>query len=367
MEISCYTHAGSPVLLPSREDFDGSGEEIDLAGGMFDRHDIALPISNSMVNNSIDHMVWVGGKDDWLVISDTGCQIKLFNPISGVMINLPSFSTIGAIENCNPYSVKIVYDPCSRNLRRIVLYKTPFSVDGIFAIGLFSDGLLAYVTQGLTEWKLLKHHTEYEGCYRYFPEVYMDALVHNGRIVAVDEEGSIFSWNIEDDGSYPDRIESPVFLDVERSTEEVYYLAESCTHDLILICLYGHGDVPYKQSFNRALISEHERFLKLDAMSIHKLDGTTRTWSQIHKIGDNATLFLGLNYHLYGTWDGIKPNSIYFGNFMGSDVMIIDMEDETTASVEQHNYPVEEHRRLMDGHSIRSPMWFCPTKPCISE
>lgn len=208
---------------------DGSGEEINLAAGMFRLHEITSLISYSMKKNSLEHMVWVGGKDDWLVLSDTVCQIKLLNPISGVMINLPSFSTIGVVHNS--YSLEILSDPCNRNLRRVVLNRTPCSIDGIFAIALLSDGLMAYMSQGFAEWKLLKHHTKYKGCYRYFPEVYMDALVHGGRVVAVDEEGFKFSWNIEVVGSYLERMAAPVFLDVGSS--------EKCT------ILQGHAPIIY--------------------------------------------------------------------------------------------------------------------------
>lgn len=74
-----------------------------------------------------------------------------------------------------------------------------------------------------------------------------------------------------------------------------------------------------------------------------------------------------VNYHFYGTWEGMKPNNVYFANLMRSDVVIVDMEDGTTVAVEKHNYPVEDRCRLMDGFSIRSPMWFRPTKASISE
>lgn len=141
----------------------------------------------------------------------------------------------------------------------------------------------------------------------------MDALFHKGHVVAMDEKGSIFSWSMEHDidGLFPERISPPIFLDIERSTEEVYCLAKSSADDLLLICLYGHSRVPYKHPFYRALVSEYERFLKPDTMSIQNLDEMGSTWSQIHKNRGGATLFLGLNYPFYGAWDGMKPNGLY--------------------------------------------------------
>jgi hypothetical protein len=39
------------------------------------------------------NVVWVGGKEDWLVVSNNRCDIELLNLITGVTVGLPSFST----------------------------------------------------------------------------------------------------------------------------------------------------------------------------------------------------------------------------------------------------------------------------------
>ena len=120
-----------------------------------------------------------------------------------------------------------------------------------------------------------------------------------GKVIGVEQTGSIYSWNIDGPSNHPVKLESPNIPLIDESPEHVFYLAISPTDQLILICIHGHGEGFYNPS-RRMLVSEHDRFQHPDGMSVHILDEEEGTWHRIHELGHGQSLFLGLNYPFYG-------------------------------------------------------------------
>ncbi|CAL4962204.1 unnamed protein product [Urochloa decumbens] len=354
--------SGSPTLLTSRLDHDGGRTKDTLVEGTFALHDVSEGTSFCVCNRSLVHRVWVGGKNDWLVISDKRCSLQLLNLITGETLPLPSFSTVPGIEIDHYSDLSIACQPYSRTLRRVVLCQTPSSSSGHFAISLFDDGILAFTTKGDNTWTFFNHPTSYCGSRSYFPEIFMDSLVHKGRVVAVDSEGFVFSWPIGDQDVNPVSISSADIPFVFGSRERVFYLAKSPCDELILICVRGHGPV-FMRPYNRVLKSEHDRFEIPDSMILFKYDDARETWRRIRTTDLGASLFVGLNYPFYVTCNAIKPNSVYVANMVGSDVTIFAMQAESDVPIEKHNYPIKEQARPGVRQSLRTPMWFRPTVP----
>ncbi|CAL5017646.1 unnamed protein product [Urochloa decumbens] len=330
--------------------------------GTFGLHDVSKGKSYCIHKKCLVNRFWIGGKDDWIVISDNRCSMNLINLLDGDSVPLPLLSTIDGVEINQHYDLEIVTKSCVRRLRRVVLCRTPLSSLGHAAIALFDDGLIAYTSKSEKAWKLLVHPTEWSGCLMYFPEVYLDALVHKRRIVAVDEEGDIFSWDIYHHRKYPLRIMKPDIPAIEGCNEEVFYFAKSPLDELILISMHGKGATSYMPSY-RVVESEHNRFDHISAMIMHKFDDSDGTWQRICRVGLGQSLFLGLNYPFFGSWSGLKPNSVYVANVAHNDVMIIGMGSEADVGIKMQDYPIKDGFRLLDGHSMRTPMWFRPKRP----
>ena len=95
-----FIFAGLPVLLTSNPAEDNIQIEEGLGAGKFGLHDVLAAKSFflstlaaksfSCRNNSLRNRCWIGGKDDWLVITDKACDMKLFNPVVGANVCLPS-------------------------------------------------------------------------------------------------------------------------------------------------------------------------------------------------------------------------------------------------------------------------------------
>ncbi|KAG2558340.1 hypothetical protein PVAP13_8NG122300 [Panicum virgatum] len=286
---------------------------------MYGLHDVRAGKSFCCVSRQMRNRFWIGGKDDWLVTTDSVCDLKLLNPISGETIS-----------------------------------------DGHFAIALFSDGLLLFTSKSLGVWKVLTNPTDFDGCYKYYPFVFLDAPVRKGRLIGVEQTGSIYSWNIDVPSDHPVKLESPNIPLIDESAEHVFYLGISPTDQLILICIHGHGEGFYNSS-RRMLVSEHDRFGHVDGMSVHMLDEEDGTWHRIRALGHGQSLFLGLNYPFYGNWSRLKSESVCVANIMEIDVVMFSCGSGQLVGVQA--YPVEEGDRLLDGHSMRTPIWFRPTVP----
>ncbi|CAL4997580.1 unnamed protein product [Urochloa decumbens] len=364
--------SGTPVLLTSRPDKDGTMFEECLGDGTFGFHVFSDRISSRSHNQYLMHTTWVGGKDDWIVITDNRCSLSLLNIITREIVSLPSLSTMEGAQVGACGDLELMFHPrlqetgCTlegfaRVLRRIVLCETPSSVLGYCAICLFDDGLLAFTSRGDEKWNRFKHPTEFPGCLDYFPEVIMDVIVRNGRLVAVDEEGCMFSWDMLHHGDYPLRIPDPNIQKIEGSIDRVYYLAKSPDDGLLLICIHGHGRQTFYMPSFRVLSNEHDRFTMLDGMTVHKFDEEGGTWSLINNIGLGGSIFVGLNYPFYGRWGGIRPNSVYIANLRDSDVVTFHMYHGAGSQLQ--DFPIHGGRRLLPKHSMRTPMWVRPTVP----
>ena len=129
-----FIFARLPVLLTSNPAEDNIQIEEGLGAGKFGLHDVLAAKSFSCRNNSLRNRCWIGGKDDWLVITDKACDMKLFNPVVGVNVCLPSFNTITSVHVDDYNELEIVYAPISRSLHRVVFCRTPRSRNGYFAI-----------------------------------------------------------------------------------------------------------------------------------------------------------------------------------------------------------------------------------------
>ncbi|CAL4886802.1 unnamed protein product [Urochloa decumbens] len=362
---STLLKSGAPTLLTSRPDLDGTRVEETLGEGAFGLHDISQGSSFCVYNESLKHGSWVGGKDDWVVITDNRCSMNLVNPITGYKIPLPSLSTIDGLQINGYEDLELDSLVCSRTLRRVALCNTPSSSTGYFALVLFDDGMLAYTSKGDNNWKLFKHPRAYQMCHHYDPQIYMDALLYKGSVVAVDDGGYMFSWDITSPEKDPLGMPSPENDRIEGCTGCVFYLAKSPADELLLIGVQGHCH--RAPSSGRVLVSEHDVFKHIDGVTLHKFDYTHGTWERSHTIGLGQSLFLGLNYPFYGSWSGIKRNSLYVADMGGKDVLTFELKDEGEAIIERHDFPREEAVRLLDGHSMRTPMWFRPTLPSKSK
>ncbi|CAL4892769.1 unnamed protein product [Urochloa decumbens] len=333
-----------------------------LGEGSFGLHDVCQGKSYCIRKKFFENRFWIGGKDEWIVVTDKRCSMNLVNLMDGHTVPLPSFCTIDGVKINKDYDLEIVLDPYARQLRHVVLCRTPSSILGHTAIALFDDGFIAYTRLKEMAWKLFVHPTEWYGCLRYFPEVFLDALVHKGRLVAVDEEGEIFSWDIDNHRKYPLRISKPDIHAFEGCNEEVFYFAKTPVDELIVISLHGHGPRLYSPSC-RVLVSEHNRFEQIIGMIMHKFDDSDGTWQPIRRVGHGQSLFVGLNYPFCGAWSGVKHNSVYVASLADNDVMIIAMGSEADSGIEMQDYPIRDGCRLLDGHSIRTPIWFRPKRP----
>ena len=156
------------------------------------------------------------------------------------------------------------------------------------------------------------------------------------------------------------KLESPNIPLIDDSPEHVFYLAISPADQLILMCIHGHGEGFYNPSY-WMLVSEHDRFEHPDGMSVHMLDEEEATWHRIHELEHGQSLFLGLNFSFYSKWSRMKSECVCVADMVENDVVTFSCGSGQLT--EKQDYPVEEGARLLDGHSLRTPIWFLPTVP----
>jgi hypothetical protein len=90
--------------------------------------------------------------------------------------------------------------------------------------------------------------------------------------------------------------------------EHVFYLAISPADQLILACLTGHGHGLTANSY-RELWNEHDQFLHLDSISLFEFDLESLTWGRITSIGEDQSLFIGLNYPFFCEFNTAESTS----------------------------------------------------------
>jgi hypothetical protein len=138
------------------------------------------------------NVVWVGGKDDWLVVSSNRCDIELLNLITGVSVGLPSFSTIDMYATDKSLDLIQASQDCTRTLRRIVLCQTPSDRGDHKAISLFDNWEIGYMSKGDTGWRTIRYAEYFIEKQSYFLEVFVDAVLHKKALVAIDIYGAVF-------------------------------------------------------------------------------------------------------------------------------------------------------------------------------
>ncbi|CAL4951600.1 unnamed protein product [Urochloa decumbens] len=356
--------SGQPTLLTSRPDHDGSRVENTIEEGTFGLHDVVRRGSFCVHSRFLYNKIWVGGKDDWLVVTDINrCFLNLVNLITGATVPLPSCNTINVDEINENYDLENTVGcrlQCKRRVRRVVLCQTPSSSSGYVAIAQISVGWIAYTTRMDSNWKLLAHPSNW--AYFRFHPFYMDAILHKGKIFAVDGDGDVFAWDLDRHRQHPVIISAPDASGFDTCNDQLYYLAKSPSDELILISLHGKVPTDYKSS-SRILQSENDWFEEIGGMTLHRFDDRDGTWGQIHNFGLGNSVFVGLNYPFFGTWNGINPNMVYVANLSEWDVIGFDMDGGENTVLDMRDYPAEDEARLPDGQSMRTPMWFRPTCP----
>jgi hypothetical protein len=170
-----------------------------LGDGSFGMHDVLEGTSFLVHSNCLKNKVWVGGKDDWLVISDNKWSLELVNLVTGQTVPLPLFDLHHKFEHDEYTKHEVVCGYTVGSLLRVVLCQTPSVEGGHLAIALFDCEVLAYTSRSSPTWTFLA----YQSPHNYFTYLYMDAIIHKGRVVAVDTEGFVFSWHMGDQGDNP--------------------------------------------------------------------------------------------------------------------------------------------------------------------
>ncbi|RCV23517.1 hypothetical protein SETIT_5G012400v2 [Setaria italica] len=199
LELVCKTlgatipKSGTAMLVTSQPDPDGWGVDDDLRIGKFGLHDVCNALSFCCVIEDLQRRICLGGKGDWLVTTNTGLDWEILNPMTRSKVPLLSLANnLSGIELPSYRKFSVVFPPFTRDVRRVVLSRTPSHADGYEAIALFSDGLLTYTTQGENVWRVLKNPTDRDDSgNNYYPEVFLDVIVYHGYVIAVEENGDI--------------------------------------------------------------------------------------------------------------------------------------------------------------------------------
>jgi hypothetical protein len=336
--------------------------EESLAEGTFGIHPIDDLTAFCIEKESLKHRVWVGGKDDWLVILDNRCSLTLNNIITRDTIPLPSLTTMCQFQISTLYDLEIVNEVCSRRLRRVVLCHTPSSIKDYMVIALFDNRLIASTSKGDVGWKTLRHPTFWAECLEYYVLTFVDVVLHRGRLVVVEEYSCMYSWDIDRPQVYPLKLTGPNLHHFEESPEITFYLAKSPDDELLVICVHGNH-ARYFEPLWQVLINEHDRFYNIDAMTVYKFDDAKGTWQRIHTIGGKHSIFVGLNYPFHMDSECIKPNSVCVADLADNDVVIFSMEPGKEKSMQLIDLHTRGAARMLDRHSMRTPMWFRPTRP----
>jgi hypothetical protein len=88
---------------------------------------------------------------------------------------------------------------CTRTLRRIVLCQTPSGRGGQKEISLFDNWEKGYTSKGDTGWRTIRYAKYFLEKQPYFPEVFVDDILHKKSLVVVDIYGVVFLCRMDDD------------------------------------------------------------------------------------------------------------------------------------------------------------------------
>uniref|UniRef100_A0A804R6I4 KIB1-4 beta-propeller domain-containing protein n=1 Tax=Zea mays TaxID=4577 RepID=A0A804R6I4_MAIZE len=338
---------GAPALLTSGLDPDSYEIEYDVEAGTFGLHDVSAGGGGrkSFLGKAegLKGRTWVGGNHGWLTTINKGCDVELLNPLTGAWVRLPSFATIsrvkvvGDLRVCTP-SAYIFNN--THKILKVALCRTPAHA-GYLAVVIFSNGLLAFTAaggggEGECRWTAVKNPAT--------DASYMDAIVLDGKLFAVNEIGHVYSWDL-DGGAMT---EPAVFRD-----QRLISVANMTMTDM-----YNYGRMYSWDSrvWSRMVFDDRRSFHDL-VMSLHELDASSGRWRRVTDFGGDRALFLWASYPFFITvrryWCGtnLEADCVYLADTpYGYDVAIFDLNGHIKRQMD-YSLVVEP---------LQMPMFFLP-------
>ncbi|XP_071683250.1 uncharacterized protein [Lolium perenne] len=322
---------GAPTLITSPSD-DGWEIPDDYERGLFSITNILSSKVFSVEVESLAYGRWIGGRDEWLVITNVGAtRVQLLNPITkGCCIDLP--------------------DHMAGSFDRVQLCRTPDNADGYFAIAISLDNL-SYTMVGCDRWITLEN-PDRSG------QSYCDAIMHRGNIVAICQNGDLWSWDLDQGGRHP-KLLMGSFVNTQGWARFDFILAPSLRDNILIVSPYGE-DLPIRMGNTGPSHSNQYWNFIVHGVVIHELDNDAQSIAEVRDIGDHA-LLLGPNYPLYvpvsvPTGD-LKRNCLYIAALADHDVVAIDLSLEDIP----RNVSLTDYAGLSNPY--QAPMWFRPAFP----
>ncbi|KAL5073824.1 hypothetical protein RYX36_012808 [Vicia faba] len=273
-------------------------------------HHLNLPLSASP-RTSI-----CGSSFGWLVILHQISEVRLLNPITHVILFLPSLYTFP----------KFVREGLGYNLflNKVVLSSSPSLSDDFAAFVILNCRQLAFCRKGYDSWVLFNVNGNH---------LWVDVVSKNGLFYVVSTKGMIAVCDVE--GPRVSIIEMTSSVNLSKETFCVMFSGE----DMLLV------SQPLLQG-----VSHRERF------RILKMDWNMLNWKEIHTLGENM-LFVGSRSSVsFSTVDfgGCPPNRIYFTNnvFRKDNLGIISLSDESVELL--------AHYTLTYDVRLGCPIWLTP-------
>uniref|UniRef100_A0ACD5WEL5 Uncharacterized protein n=1 Tax=Avena sativa TaxID=4498 RepID=A0ACD5WEL5_AVESA len=319
---------GIPTLLTSASDCGWEIQDDYLRGLFF----ITNILSREVFPIEVEGMKcrsWIGGKHDWLVTATRGSCVQLLNPSTGHCIALPDYSI--------------------RPSDRVQLCRTPAETDGYFLIAI-SSYKLCYTMKGCDHWIRLENPNQYW-------LNYSDALIHRGKIIAICQNGNLWSWDLDQGGRNPILLLSSS-INTEAWELFDFTLAPSLNDNILIIIPYGE-DIPIRLRRREPSHSNYWNFY-VHGVLLYEVDIDSQSIEEVRDIGDRA-LFLGPNYPLYipvsVPMGDLKKNYLYIAAMSEHDVVAIDLTLEDVPG----NVSLIDYSGPHDLGQV--PMWFRPAFP----
>uniref|UniRef100_A0ACD5XF04 Uncharacterized protein n=1 Tax=Avena sativa TaxID=4498 RepID=A0ACD5XF04_AVESA len=325
---------GAPTLLTSPSD-DGCDMKDDYQRGLFFINNILSREALLVEVDGLRSGRWVGGKGEWLVTTGQDSRVfKLLNPITKTCIPLPS--------NLQVYL----------SVDRVQLCRAPTRTepDDYFAIAISAD-MLAYTADGSYHWIILENPNEHE-------MRYSDAIMHQGKVIAICRSGNIWSWDLYQGGENPKLLLSSC-VNSEGWRQYDFILAPSINNNILIVSPFGDYAPIRWGSRNSCHSSSHMNFL-VAGVVLHEVDIDARSIAEVRDIGDRA-LFLGPNYPFYVSVSApsgdLKKNYVYIADVSDDDVVAINLNlEDLPGNVSLINYSGPDN-------PYQVPMWFRPVFP----
>ncbi|XP_062200477.1 uncharacterized protein LOC133903149 [Phragmites australis] len=299
---------------------------------------------------------WVGAKDDWLATVDEHGYAQLLNPYTCHQIDLPDITSFPDFKIRDRFS-------------RIVVCETPSDTgdDGYLVIAKDTTGLLAIARGGDENWTPLRDPWDHLFGYT-------DAVVHKGKVFAIDTSGSIYAWDIRDGACPEPENVKPPHVDRDEFTHH-WRLAESADgRRLLIVCIYGK----LVECRRFSTYYDHLEYLTFAAEGVRlyerDMDGAAGSdsdegWSPVTSLGDHS-LFLGANYPFFArvdqgssdsSWHRLRPNCIYFTDNQLHRCKDLD-EDVEVFDLGAEKYPYSSMKLFWSDryYSYQTPIWFRP-------